>query len=247
MRFNLWLVVLLALGPLFILVAGLAAAGGFASSVGWEVMGIMAAAALVVAHLARQSADEDDADASDEGATVEASVTPGRRDDAVASGHGSPAPGLHEVDPSRPGHASREEILALLNQLLEAERAGARGAREMSALADSAPTRQALHDVAKDEARFCAMLFGHITRLGETPSRRTGPFHRKLAALETLDERLELLDRGQGWVVRKLADALPKIVDDALRADLQAMLDAHVRNIARCARLVRSSESLAPG
>jgi hypothetical protein len=248
MRFNFWLVVLLALGPIFILIAGLTAVAGYASPVGWEVMGIVAAAALVVAHLARQSADEDGAEAADEAAPLEASHTRERRDEAAASGLTSPARQPDGVEPaSCPGYASREEVLTLLDQLLEAERAGARGVREMSAMADNAQTREALQGVAKDEARFCAMLFAHITRLGGMPSRRTGPFHEKLAALETVDDRLELLNRGQGWVVRKLADALPTIVEPALRADLQAMLDAHVRNIASCTRLIQSPEAVAAG
>jgi nitronate monooxygenase len=134
-------------------------------------------------------------------------------------------------------------VLALLNKLLESERAGARGAREMSVLADSAQARTALRDVAQDEARFCAMLFGHITRLGETPSRRTGGFHEKLAALPALDDRLELLNRGQGWVVHKLREAVPKIAEDPLRADLEEMLAAHQRNIERCTQLIEPSSS----
>jgi hypothetical protein len=245
MRFNFWLIVLLAFAPIFILFAGLTAAGGFGSSAGWAVTGIVAAAAIVVAYFAKQSADDSGADASDGAAAVEGSETAESRDDASAAGYSSPACQLHEVDPSYLGYASREDVLTLLNALLEAERAGARGAREMSVLADNAQTRQALHDVARDEARFCAMLFGHITRLGEAPSRRTGTFHEKLAALVGLDDRLELMNRGQSWVVRKLAEAVPKIAEETLRADLQAMLDAHKRNIERCTRLGESREAVA--
>jgi hypothetical protein len=257
MRFNFGLIVLLALAPLFILFAGLSAAGGVGPG-GWEITGLIAAAAFVVAYFARRGSVDDAAQqpveqsveaAATEGAEAsaapQAAVTPEDGEEAAAAGYASPACQLHEVDPVYLGYASRDEILALLNELLEAERAGARGAREMSAMGDSAPTRQALHDVARDEARFCAMLFGHITRLGETPSKRTGAFHEKLAALDTLDDRLQLLNRGQGWVVRKLAEAVPTIADDGLRADLQAMLDAHTRNIERCTRLVASSEPVA--
>jgi hypothetical protein len=246
MKFNFPLIVLLALAPVFILFAGLSAAGGFGFSAGWEITGLLAAAAFVVASFAGRSANDDvekrPGDAAAATAGAEAAEDGAA---AAAGGESSPARQRHEVDPAQPGYASREDILVLLNQLLEAERAGARGARDMVALADGAPTRQALRDVARDEARFCAMLFGHITRLGGTPSRRTGAFHEKLAALETLDDRLQLLNRGQGWVVRKLADAVPTIADNALRADLQAMLDAHTGNIARCTRLVESAEAVA--
>jgi hypothetical protein len=247
MKFNFWLVVLLALAPIFILFAGLSAAGGFGSPAGWEISGIVAAAALWVAYLAKRRADENSAATLDdaEAAPVSDSATPESRDDGAvaAAGYSSPPCQLQEVDPTYLGYSSREEVLSLLNDLLEAERTGARGAREMSALADNTQTRTTLSEVAKDEARFCAMLFGHITRLGETPSRRTGAFCEKLAALPALDDRLELLNRGQGWVVRKLSEAVPKIADDPLRADLNEMLAAHRHNIERCTRLVDALSS----
>ena len=119
------------------------------------------------------------------------------------------------------GPLNRVELLALLNQLLEGERAGARGVTAMSRQAASTESRAILHEIAFDEARFCGMLIRHVTRLGGAPSAQTGAFYTKLAALERTDERLDLLDRGQGWVVRKLSEALPRIVDAALRADLR--------------------------
>jgi len=142
------------------------------------------------------------------------------------------APGEPELGP-----LNREELLALLNQLLEGERAGARGVTAMSRQATDAASRTALGEIAMDEAHFCGMLIRHVTRLGGAPSARTGAFYTKLAALERTDEQLDLLDRGQGWVVRKLSDALPRVVDAALRADLRDMLEVHLRNIGRCKEL----------
>jgi nitronate monooxygenase len=138
------------------------------------------------------------------------------------------------VRASRP--SSTTEVLALLNELLEAERAGARGVREMSEQAAEARARTALREIARDEARFCVMLFGHITRLGGTPSKLTGAFHEKLAAVAGHSERLELLNRGQGWVARRLREAIPGTVDEQHRA-AEAMLRVHQQNIARCTQL----------
>jgi hypothetical protein len=250
MRFNLWFIVLLALGPIFILFAGLSAAGGFESSAGWEVMGILVAASLAAGYFAKRSGDRDieasskEATSNDAIPTNDAAEPAPERDAGNATGYSSPPCFLHELDPSYLGYASREEILALLNQLLEAERAGARGVRAMSEQSSSARTRTTLREIAGDEARFCAMLFGHITRLGDTPSRLTGAFHEKLAAIEPLDDRLDLLNRGQEWVVRRLRDAIPGIADDLLRADLHGMLEKHERNIERCTQLGHRSEEL---
>jgi hypothetical protein len=143
---------------------------------------------------------------------------------------------LHELDPSYLGYLSRAEVLGLLNELLEAERAGARG---VGALArDAAPAlAPTLHEVAVDEARFCAMLTRHIERLGGTPSTLTGAFYDKLLARPDMATKLRLLDRGQGWVVERLREALGRLDDEPLQADLRDMLAVHERNIARCADL----------
>jgi nitronate monooxygenase len=44
---------------------------------------------------------------------------------------------------------------------------------------------------------------------------------------------MTFLNRGQGWVVRKLREMLPKVRDDGLHRELQEMLQAHEVNIAR--------------
>ena len=46
-------------------------------------------------------------------------------------------------------------------------------------------------------------------------------------AISDMAERLAFLNRGQAWVVRKLEGLLPKVRDDALHADLDAMLKSH--------------------
>ena len=78
---------------------------------------------------------------------------------------------------------SDAQLVSLLDELLEAERAGARGVSDMSRAAQR-ETQSALQAVAKDEARFCAMLTRHIRSLGGEPSSRTGAFYDKLAAVE---------------------------------------------------------------
>ena len=64
-------------------------------------------------------------------------------------------------------------------------------------------------------------------------STKVGAFREKALAIEALPERIAFLNRGQGWVVRKLREMLPRIRDDALHRDLGEMLAAHEANIAR--------------
>ena len=63
------------------------------------------------------------------------------------------------------------------------------------------------------------------------PSLKTGAFYEKAMAIPNLLERLAFLNRGQGWVVRKLKALLPTIRDETIHADLTAMLASHERNI----------------
>ena len=154
-----------------------------------------------------------------------------------ANAYASPPCFMHELDPSYLGYLSTSETVALLNHLLEGERAGARAAAEMARQGADESDRVTLRGIAQDEGRFCAMLARHITRLGETPSLQTGAFYGKLIALDSSGERIDLLNRGQAWVVRKLQEPLPRIGDTELHRDLKKMLEVHERNIHQCAEM----------
>jgi nitronate monooxygenase len=79
----------------------------------------------------------------------------------------------------------------------------------------------------------CAMLVDHLRTLGARPSTQIGAFHGKAMAIVDLRARIAFLNRGQGWVVRKLREMLPRVRNDELHADLSAMLRSHELNIDR--------------
>ncbi len=161
-----------------------------------------------------------------------------RENDVERRRSASPPCSMGDVDPACTGPIPADKLLALLNQLLEGERAGARGITETCLPLAPAADHEALREIAVDEGRFCSMLYRHIVRLDGTPSSAVGGFVDKLAQTETFVQRLELLNRGQGWVVRKLRDVLPRIDDERLRADLAEMLLVHEQNIERCNALM---------
>jgi nitronate monooxygenase len=145
----------------------------------------------------------------------------------------SPVCYAREADDSYMGYASREELLAFLNELLEAERAGARVTARTAADAPDAATKTLMRDIHRDEARWCAMLLKWIAHLQGDASTNVGAFYGKCMAISDLAERLAFLNRGQGWVAKKLREMLPKTRDDAMHADFSAMLKSHEENIAR--------------
>jgi nitronate monooxygenase len=138
-----------------------------------------------------------------------------------------------DADPVCMGYATRDELLAFLNEMLEAERAGARVALRASLETSDDKLRTLLHDVHRDEARWCALCLKWIGALDGKPSSRIGAFYEKAMGIPALPERIQFINRGQGWVVRKLREMLPKIRDDALHAELKAMLLSHEANIER--------------
>jgi hypothetical protein len=155
-----------------------------------------------------------------------------RSDDKASLDAGSPPCSMHEADDGYMGYATKDELIALLNELLEAERAGARVTLETGRGASAPQIANLMLTIQKDEARWCAMLSRHLKTLGAAPSIRTGAFYDKAMAIADLGERLSFLNRGQGWVVRKLREALPRVRDDRLHRDLADMLQSHETNIA---------------
>lgn len=144
----------------------------------------------------------------------------------------SPPCSAADADDVYMGYAGRDEILTALNELLEAERAGARVAAESARTRSPAGFAELMWLVRADEAHWCAMLDGHIRGLGGSPSRHTGDFHVKAMAIADPLERLTFLNRGQQWVVRKLEGLMPRIRDDRLHADLAEMAQRHRDNVA---------------
>ncbi|HEY4343219.1 MAG TPA: DUF6306 domain-containing protein [Parvibaculum sp.] len=154
------------------------------------------------------------------------------RDDEPKVEVSSPACAMHEADDAYMGYAGKDELISSLNELLEAERAGARVTLESARAADSIEIAELMRTIQKDEARWCAMLLGHVKSLGGAPSLETGAFYGKAMAIGNIAERIAFLNRGQGWVVRKLRELLPRTRDDGLHKDLAEMLASHEVNIA---------------
>ena len=138
-----------------------------------------------------------------------------------------------------PKPMSKEEYGSLLSLLLEAERAGA---KLLAAYLDELPRGTGrwigLEAVQRDEAHNCAVLIHLLLDAGIAPTMAVGEFYRKGLAIHGWRERLEFLNRGQAWVARRIAAALPRISAPGARAVLQTMHESHLANIARCDQLL---------
>ncbi|MPV60325.1 2-nitropropane dioxygenase [Burkholderia sp. HI2761] len=143
---------------------------------------------------------------------------------------GGTAPSAAAVDEREQGR--RAALLAALDELLEAERAGARVASETAAeVTDDPELHRLIAHIRQDEAHWCSVLVDAIRSLDAVPTRATGAFYEKAMAIDDLAERMAFLNRGQRWVVRKLQTLLPTLADRDMHHALSLMLVAHEKNI----------------
>ena len=133
---------------------------------------------------------------------------------------------------------SRSDFGALLNTLLEAERAGAKLlAAYVAELPPQSTAWTALQKVQRDEAHNCAVLIHLLLNAEVEPSMVVGDFYERGLALRKWSERLEFLNRGQAWVAKRIAEALPRIPELGARTALRAMHESHRENINLCERV----------
>jgi Domain of unknown function (DUF6306) len=124
-----------------------------------------------------------------------------------------------------------QAIEKILNDLGEAERAGGRVLHDLVPLAKSAELREMLKKVGHEEGYYAGELAAHVRRLGGQPSNKTGDFVEKVRSVAVFKDKLELLNRGQRWVVRKIVETLPSVTDPDLNGFLVVMKNGHDINI----------------
>jgi hypothetical protein len=138
------------------------------------------------------------------------------------------------------------EVLRLLNELLEDQRAGVKAVSELWPRTFDATAREVLKDIVRDESRHCAMLTRHILRLRGTASKETGPFLAALRAAPSTS-RIDLLKRRHHDIVRQVHSHRLRINDQLLRWDLEEMAAKHVLHSSLCedlqTRVVRARKA----
>ena len=116
-----------------------------------------------------------------------------------------------------------QALEAALNLLLESERAGVIALSRLIDDVEQEELKKFLRGSRAMEQRNAEELESLIRDNGGTPSTKTGPFAGKVAALQSIRERLNLLSRGQEWAARKTEVALalapePSPIHDYLTA-----------------------------
>lgn len=119
------------------------------------------------------------------------------------------------------------QLEALLNRLLEAERAGHHLLRAMTQETADPQLRALFANFTEVEVGDAAVLEGLIRLHGGTPSTRVGDFAEKVLRIDNLHDQMVLLARGQAWVARKIEQALALNPPADIAACLREMANRH--------------------
>jgi Domain of unknown function (DUF6306) len=123
------------------------------------------------------------------------------------------------------------QLEALLNQLLEAERAGQQLLHAMTQETADPQIRALFADFTDIEVGDTAVLEGLIRLHGGIPSTRTSDFADKVLSVDNLHDQMNLLSRGQAWVARRVEQALALNPPPDIAAFLKEMANRHRHNM----------------
>jgi len=129
------------------------------------------------------------------------------------------------------GKTGTNTRLDFYNMLLEAERAGVTVLSEMNKQVEDQQLKPILEKFLRDEGVNCRILVSLIHDLNANPSDKTGAFVDKIRALDNIDEKIQLLIRGQAWVARKIREFQSHLPIGSASLFMDAIKVQHEENV----------------
>ena len=129
------------------------------------------------------------------------------------------------------GKTDTNTLLDFYNMLLEAERAGVTVLSEMNKQVEDQRLKPILEKFLRDEGVNCRILVSLIHDLNANPSDKTGAFVDKIRALDKLNEKIQLLIRGQAWVARKIQEFQSLLPNGSACLFMDAIKVQHEENV----------------
>ena len=137
------------------------------------------------------------------------------------------------------GKTDTNTLLDFYNMLLEAERAGVTVLSEMNKQVEDQRLKPILEKFLRDEGVNCRILVSLIHDLNAKPSDKTGAFVDKIRALDNLDEKIQLLIRGQSWVARKIREFQSHLLTGSAYLFMDAIKVQHEENVDTLKKIFR--------
>ena len=133
-------------------------------------------------------------------------------------------------------------LLDFYNMLLEAERAGVLVLDELVRQVEDYQLKTLLKKFLRDEGVNCRILMTLIHDLGAKPTNKTGAFVDKVHALNNLEDKVQLLIRGQEWVARKIREFHYQLPAGSSYFFLKAIELQHEENVDTLKKYFNSSD-----
>ena len=133
-----------------------------------------------------------------------------------------------------------DERIGRLSELLEAERAGVFAARFMVEQSAGETERLLMEQILDGERESCRLIGRSIVRESGRTTGNVGSFYQKVMAIDDPADRLNLLIKGQEWVVRKLDEALSDWPESEILESLDRIRRVHIENIEACRQFLSS-------
>jgi len=139
-----------------------------------------------------------------------------------------------------PGFSSKQEdsvtdetreTIAFLNRLLEAERAGVKVLARLIPDIRNETVAELARSFLRDEGMNCQVLKTMIENMRGTVSPAVGDFVEKVEALSSMEEKLDLLVRGQEWVARQIRKNRSMALTAPDRLFLESIKVQHEHNV----------------
>lgn len=137
---------------------------------------------------------------------------------------------------------STRELADFYRKILEAERAGVQSINGIMSTLEDGGLKTMMASYLRDEGMNCQVLISLIKNLGHEPGNRTGDFVEKINALPTLQEKLQLLVKGQEWVAKQIRYNRALIETASSLYFMEAMKVQHEENVDRMKRMLETAQ-----
>jgi len=118
-----------------------------------------------------------------------------------------------------------------LNRILEAERAGVKVLNDLIPKIGNDRMRALARKFLRDEGMNCQVLKAIIENAGGEASKDTGDFVQKVEALPDIEEKMDLLIKGQEWVAKQIRKNRKTLMNTSEAMFLEAMKIQHEENV----------------
>jgi bacterioferritin (cytochrome b1) len=127
------------------------------------------------------------------------------------------------------------QIIQMLNEMLEEERAAVEAVIGLTSMATDPHERERLQQIGGDEVWSCSGLRDRIEALGGTPSRHISDFASYVLSLDYYPERLRTYGRHQRLIMERISTLIAQRgLDTPTRDFLAALLTQHEADVSWC-------------